>query len=79
MADGIPRCMPPRLLQKLQALAERRCAHLIELQESGRWVRYYSQEDMVVHIKNAADDAGHWQQLCNTSVVPDTEAEPTRA
>jgi hypothetical protein len=72
MADGIPLCMPAHLFQRLHALAERRCAHLIELQQSGRWTRYYSQEDMIARMKDAADTAGHWQKMCDTYAEPDS-------
>jgi len=67
MAECIPRCMSADLLQKLHALAERRRTHLVEMQESGRWARYYSQDDMVAHLKDAADMAGHWQKMCDTA------------
>jgi len=67
MDKCIPRCMPPDLMQKLHALAERRRAYFVELQESGRWVHYYSPEDMVAHLKDAADAAGYWQKMCETS------------
>jgi hypothetical protein len=63
MADGIPRCMSAALLQKLHALAERRCAHLIELQQSGRWTHYYSEDALVALMKEAAASARHWAEM----------------
>ncbi len=76
MAECIPRCMSADLLQKLHALAERRRTHLVEMQESGRWARYYSQDDMNAHMKDAVEMAGHWQKMCDTVDAPAVEANP---
>jgi hypothetical protein len=71
MDECIPRCMPADLMQKLHALAERRRVHFAELQESGRWTRYYSQEGMDAQIKKATDEVGQWQKLCESSSPPE--------
>jgi uncharacterized repeat protein (TIGR03809 family) len=69
MADAIPRCMSAALIQKLHALAERRCAHLIELRESGRWTRYYSRKTLVEQMKDATQIARHWQQMLDMESI----------
>lgn len=66
MADAIPRCMSAALIEKLHALAERRCAHLIELQQTGRWTRYYSRDDFVAKMKDASELALQWRQLSDS-------------
>jgi uncharacterized repeat protein (TIGR03809 family) len=69
MAETIPRCMSASLVEKLHALAERRCAHLTELQQSGRWSRYYSKEDFAARVGDASRAAAQWQQMRNAGGV----------
>lgn len=66
MAEGIPRCMSADLLQKLHALAERRCTHLVELQQSGRWTHYYSEDALLALMKEAAEAALHWAKMVDS-------------
>jgi hypothetical protein len=66
MAEAIPRCMSAALMDKLHALAERRYAHLVELQQSGRWTRYYSKEDFALQMTDASHLAEQWQRICET-------------
>jgi len=75
MAEGIPRCMSAALLQKLHALAERRCAHFIELQQSGRWAYYYSEDALIALMKDAADAARHWADMVETHRAAELAAE----
>lgn len=65
MAETIPRCMSSALIEKLYALAERRCAHFIELQQTGRWNRYYSREAFILQMKQASHLAAQWQYMRN--------------
>jgi hypothetical protein len=81
MADSIPRCMSAALIQKLHALAERRCAHLKELRQSGRWTRYYSREELVARTSDADDMLRHWRKMLDgdhaADRVPQASPEPT--
>jgi len=58
--------MPAALVEKLHALAERRCAHFTELQQSGRWSRYYSEKDFAACVSDATDVARQWRQMRET-------------
>lgn len=78
MADAIPRCMSAALIEKLHALAERRCAHLIELQQSGRWTLYYSRDEFVAKLKEASQLALQWRQLSDAgNAIAAAEATAT--
>jgi uncharacterized repeat protein (TIGR03809 family) len=46
--------------RKWHALAERRRAHLVELQRSGRWQRYYSESVLLSHLREASKDVDNW-------------------
>jgi hypothetical protein len=39
--------------QKWRALAERRRAHFVELYHTGRWKRYYSEEQFLLKMREA--------------------------
>ncbi len=75
MTECIPRCMSAALLQKLHALAERRCAHLIELHYSGRWTHYYSEEALIALTNDAAEAAQHWAKMVETYRTAELAAE----
>jgi uncharacterized repeat protein (TIGR03809 family) len=77
MADSIPRCMSAALIHKLHALAERRCAHLLDLHQSGRWTRFYSREAFVAQMNDAAMAAKQWQQLADEVAAPPPEPAAT--
>ena len=65
MAEPLPPCMAPTLMEQLHALAERRCAHLIEMQMSGRWQKYYSYDEFISQIRAATDSAKAWQAMAD--------------
>ncbi len=79
MADSIPRCMSAALINRLHALAERRCEHLIDMKRSGRWALYYSREAMVEQMRDAAKIAKQWQDMSETVRVPDPATPPAAA
>jgi len=76
MADSIPRCMSAALIHKLHALAERRCTHLLDLHQSGRWTRFYSREAFVAQMNDATMAAKQWQQLVDEAIAPEPEPVP---
>jgi uncharacterized repeat protein (TIGR03809 family) len=57
--------MPVEITQKWRALAERRCAHFLELYESGRWKHYYTEEELLAHTREAVRLSEAWTQLSN--------------
>jgi hypothetical protein len=79
MAESIPRCMSAALIQKLHALAERRCAHLIELKMSGRWSHYFTRDEFIARIREAAGLSRHWQEMLETVGAADHEITPLAA
>jgi len=49
--------------QKWCDLAERRRAHFIELYHSGRWKRYYTEEQFLLRMREVISAADTWAQL----------------
>jgi uncharacterized repeat protein (TIGR03809 family) len=64
MPEQIPRCMPVALTQRWRALAERRRAHFIELYDTGRWKHYYTEEQLLIRMREAIQLSETWEQLC---------------
>lgn len=63
--------------QKWRALAERRRAHFVELYHTGRWKRYYSEEQFLLKMREAIKATDCWAQIAPTP--PRTGAsEPSR-
>ena len=56
--------------QKWRDLADRRCAHFLELHRSGRWRRYYSEERFLVRMHEAIRLSERWAEI-----APATPAE----
>jgi uncharacterized repeat protein (TIGR03809 family) len=48
------------IARQLQALAERRRQHLLELHRSGRWRRYYSEDQFMGHMRDSVRDIAWW-------------------
>ena len=63
MREHIPRCMPAEITRKGRELAEKRRAHFIELYETGRWKRYYTEEQLLVRMREAIRMVETWEQL----------------
>jgi uncharacterized repeat protein (TIGR03809 family) len=55
--------------RKWRDLAERRCRHLFELQESGRWRHYYTEEKFIAEMRETIRTAEEWARI-----VPDAPA-----
>ena len=49
--------------QKWRALAERRRAHFVELYDSGRWKRYYSEEQFLHCMREAIRLTEQWADV----------------
>jgi len=63
MPEQIPRCMPAEITRKGRELAERRRAYLIELYDTGRWKHYYTQEQLLVRMREAIRLVETWERL----------------
>jgi hypothetical protein len=49
-----PSQMSPELTARWRELAEQRCVHFLELQQTGRWKHYYSERELETWNKLAA-------------------------
>jgi uncharacterized repeat protein (TIGR03809 family) len=58
--------------QKWRALAERRRAHFLELYDSGRWKRYYSETQFLYRLREAIRLSERWIEI-----APPTAGEST--
>jgi len=74
MPGTIPRCMPAEITSKGRELAERRRVHLVELYDSGRWKHYYTQEQLVVRMREAIALVETWDRLAGPAEPPRTIA-----
>jgi len=63
MPGQIPRCMPAEITRKGRELAEKRRAHLVELYDTGRWKHYYTQEQLLVRMREAIGMIETWERL----------------
>ena len=63
------------IAHKWRDLAERRREYFVELYRSGRWKHYYSEEELVVCMKEVMDVAETWARLAPTPA----EAQRRRA
>jgi len=52
--------------QKWRALAERRRAHFVELYHTGRWNRYYGEEQFLLKIREAIKACDRWAAIAPT-------------
>jgi uncharacterized repeat protein (TIGR03809 family) len=48
---------------KWRALAERRRAHFIELYKSGRWKLYFTEEQFLLHMREAVRASERWAEI----------------
>lgn len=51
-------------------LAEQRLDHLTELYETGRWRRYYSEQDFLENIREARSTLDVWRGMLSTEPAP---------
>jgi uncharacterized repeat protein (TIGR03809 family) len=63
--------------QKWRALAERRCAHFLELYHSGRWRHYYSEERFLLYrMREAIRLSERWAKIAPPLEKTPAEASP---
>jgi uncharacterized repeat protein (TIGR03809 family) len=63
MSGQLPHCMSAEITRGWRDLAEKRRAHLIELYDSGRWKHYYTEEQLVVRMREAINLRDAWDRL----------------
>lgn len=56
-------------------LAERRRAHYADLDRSGRWKRYYTEEEFLRCMREAMRDADRWAEIVGPSPATRQAAE----
>jgi hypothetical protein len=64
---------PDAFARKWHALAERRRNHLAELYETGAWKRYFTEETLRMHMRDAVREAEHWGSMIDESAPAATE------
>jgi uncharacterized repeat protein (TIGR03809 family) len=52
-----------RTAQKWRVLAERRHAYLVDLYDSGRWTRYYTEAQLVECMRESVRQRDRWAQV----------------
>ena len=63
MSERQPAHALEEVAQKWRALADRRRAHFLELHRSGRWRRYYSEEQFLVRMQEAIRLSERWAEI----------------
>ncbi len=63
MSEQILRCMSAEITRRWRDLAEKRRAHLVELYESGRWKRYYTEDQLIARMREAINLSETWERL----------------
>ena len=78
MSARLPAHALDPVAQKWRALAERRRAHFLELYGSGRWRRYYGEEQFLYRMREAIGLAERWAEIASRSVgeLAPAEGEP---
>ena len=69
MSDKVELWDPSEIARKWRALAERRRAHFIELYRSGRWRRYYSEQEFLASVRKIAAEIESWDALAGPEPV----------
>ena len=62
--------------RKWRALAERRRAHFVELYHSGRWKRYYSEEQFLLRWREAIRISERWAEIAPSPARSSTQEAP---
>jgi uncharacterized repeat protein (TIGR03809 family) len=63
----VPRLTLDGVAQRWRALAERRCAHLLELHRSGRWTAYYGEARFRALLRDALRQSARWSEIAPPS------------
>lgn len=78
MSETLAPRKPVELARRLQSLAERRRQHLLELYRTGRWRRYYLEDELMAQVRDCARDMEWWGGLGGEQLsraMPDTPTE----
>ena len=59
-----------QIVEKWHALALRRLAHVRELERSGRWKHFYSEEQFGAYLREVERVATIWKHLAATQFAP---------
>jgi hypothetical protein len=65
MPGGQPARPYGELAQQWRELAERRRAHFIDLQQSGRWKHYYTEEQFLAEMQEAVRATETWARIAS--------------
>jgi hypothetical protein len=65
--------------QKWRDIVNRRCAHFIELHQTGRWTLYYSEAQFLLLMREAVDLAERWAVIAPRPDDSSASAEPEPA
>lgn len=69
MSERHPPCPFDTSARKWRDLAERRRQYLAELQQSGRWRRYYTEENFLTEMRAAIRAAEEWARVAPDEVA----------
>lgn len=69
---------PEELARQWQMLAERRRQHLFDMQRSGRWRRYYTEEKLQSEMQAAVRRVEGWNALIQPSAEPEADIATPR-
>jgi hypothetical protein len=70
---------PDAFARKWHALAERRRNHLAELYQSGEWQRYYTEERLRAHMREAVREVEHWGAMLGDQPAAEAPSLKPRA
>jgi uncharacterized repeat protein (TIGR03809 family) len=78
MSERPPAHALEEVAQKWRLLAERRCAYFLELHRSGRWRRYYSEEQFLARLREAIELSERWMEIAAspTAAIVSEHAHP---
>lgn len=79
MTDRTDEAPHREVIARWCTLAERRLNYLIELFESGRWRRYYTEAALLEDITNAKSAVKMWRNLSTPHLTRDSAATPELA
>ena len=72
MAQEIRR-RPEDIARQFQLLAERRGKHLADMQRSGRWRRYFTEEKLASEMHETLRGIEGWNSLIQPSAKPEAD------
>jgi uncharacterized repeat protein (TIGR03809 family) len=52
-----------RVARKWRALAQQRCVHFDDLYRTGRWTRYYTEQEFLAALRDAVTIAERWAKI----------------